>query len=128
MKRYVAIFLLCTIICLPSSAHSGRTDSRGGHTNRSTGEYHYHHGYPEHQHTNGVCPYDYKNAVKNNTTSGKTTSKAPSTSTVDKSPTTKKKMPLGGNIFEWIMVIVFGGPVVLYVLFYVAFFLFKKSK
>ena len=41
------------------SAHPGRTDSSGGHYNRSTGEYHYHHGYPEHQHTNGVCPYDY---------------------------------------------------------------------
>ena len=39
-------------------AHSGGTDSNGGHYDRSTGEYHYHHGYPAHQHINGVCPYE----------------------------------------------------------------------
>lgn len=42
-------------------AHSGRTDSRGGHhdyKNKSgLGSYHYHHGYPAHLHRNGVCPY-----------------------------------------------------------------------
>lgn len=41
-------------------AHSGRTDSSGGHYNHSTGEYHYHHGYPAHQHTGGACPYEQK--------------------------------------------------------------------
>jgi hypothetical protein len=40
-----------------SYAHSGRTDSSGGHYDRSTGEYHYHHGHSAHQHPNGVCPY-----------------------------------------------------------------------
>jgi hypothetical protein len=35
------------------------TDGNGGHYNSSTGEYHYHHGYPAHSHTNGVCPYEY---------------------------------------------------------------------
>ncbi|MCP4258683.1 MAG: YHYH domain-containing protein [Planctomycetes bacterium] len=38
----VAIFVVTTSISL--YAHSGGTDSRGGHYNRSTGEYHYHHG------------------------------------------------------------------------------------
>lgn len=57
-----------------SLAHSGRTDSKGGHYNRSTGKYHYHcGGHPEHQHANGVCPY-------------KTTTK---TVTVTKKPTEK---------------------------------------
>ena len=51
----IAIFLLIPLVAL---AHSGRTDSNGGHYNRSTGEYHYHHGYPAHQHPNGVCPYE----------------------------------------------------------------------
>lgn len=46
-------------VCLPVSAHPGRTDSQGGHYDRSTGEYHFHHGYPAHQHTDGVCPYDF---------------------------------------------------------------------
>ena len=45
------------------SAHSGRTDSKGGHKDNKNksglGYYHYHcGGYPAHLHTNGVCPYD----------------------------------------------------------------------
>ena len=60
MKK-VLIFSLCIItlvlLVLPIQAHSGRTDSDGGHYNRSTNEYHYHHGYPAHDHPNGVCPY-----------------------------------------------------------------------
>ena len=54
-------------------AHPGRTDGRGGHTNNSTGEYHYHHGYPEHDHYDmdgdGIidCPYNFHdNKSENN--------------------------------------------------------------
>lgn len=62
MKRR-AFFVLAFIILIAFSsyAHPGRTDGNGGHYNRSTGEYHYHHGYPEHQHPGGVCPYDKPN-------------------------------------------------------------------
>lgn len=47
---------------LTVEAHSGRTDSNGGHhdyKNKSgLGSYHYHcGGYPAHLHENGVCPY-----------------------------------------------------------------------
>lgn len=49
-------------------AHPGRTDSSGGHYNRSTGEYHYHHGYPAHQHPDGVCPYDFDDEIKSTST------------------------------------------------------------
>ncbi len=43
-------------------AHSGRTDSNGGHRDNNNksglGSYHYHcGGYPAHLHTNGQCPY-----------------------------------------------------------------------
>jgi len=39
MKLLIAtIFLISTL----ATAHSGRTDSSGGHYNRSTGGYHYH--------------------------------------------------------------------------------------
>lgn len=51
-------FLLISLI-VPVFAHPGSLDENGGHYNRSTGEYHYHHGYPEHQHENGECPYDF---------------------------------------------------------------------
>ena len=44
-------------------AHSGRTDSSGGHHDNKNksglGSYHYHcGGHPAHLHENGVCPYD----------------------------------------------------------------------
>lgn len=62
MKRLL-IFVLalrCLALTTASLAHSGRTDSDGGHWDTSTGEYHYHHGHPAHHHIGGVCPYgDY---------------------------------------------------------------------
>lgn len=62
MRRRCFCLLLLALLLLsvPALAHPGRTDGKGGHYDRSTGEYHYHHGYPAHQHTNGVCPYDFK--------------------------------------------------------------------
>lgn len=75
MKRHfrIAAALLLLCLCFPiANAHPGGTDSNGGHTNHSTGQYHYHHGYPEHQHTNGICPYDYddKTGQNSGTSSG----------------------------------------------------------
>lgn len=51
-----ALLILCAC-SLSVFAHSGGTDSKGGHYDHSTGEYHYHHGYSAHQHPNGICPY-----------------------------------------------------------------------
>lgn len=42
--RSTACLLVALVISLPALAHSGRTDSNGGHLNRKTGEYHYHSG------------------------------------------------------------------------------------
>lgn len=53
----VAIVVLVALSIVSAFAHSGGTDSNGGHYNRDTGTYHYHHGYSAHQHPNGVCPY-----------------------------------------------------------------------
>lgn len=61
-RRILSICIaLLTIFLLPAVAfaHPGQTDEDGGHYDRSTGEYHYHHGYPAHQHTGGQCPYDF---------------------------------------------------------------------
>lgn len=72
-SKFIAVFfvvsLLLPLLALAVFSHPGRTDSYGGHYNRSTGEYHYHHGYPAHQHPNGVCPYnnDNKTASKETT-------------------------------------------------------------
>lgn len=41
MKKIITL-LFIVIITMPGMSHSGRTYSNGGHTNRSTGVYHYH--------------------------------------------------------------------------------------
>lgn len=58
-RRILALWITALLCLVSVSAHPGRTDKNGGHYNHSTGEYHYHHGYPAHQHIDGVCPYDY---------------------------------------------------------------------
>lgn len=66
MKITKKLFIMFMCACLSFSsflsyAHSGRTDSSGGHhdyQNKSgLGSYHYHHGMGPHLHKNGVCPY-----------------------------------------------------------------------
>ncbi len=79
MKKFV-LFVVCLLFLLPSAvAHPGKTDAAGGHWNHSTGEYHYHHGYPEHQHIDGVCPYAYDD--KTGESSGTSSSSSSSGST-----------------------------------------------
>ena len=66
-KSALLLCILFFIVCFatPTAAHSGGTDSKGGHWNRSTGEYHYHHGYGPHDHYdmdgdgNEDCPYEF---------------------------------------------------------------------
>lgn len=68
-----------------AEAHSGRTDSSGGHKDNKNksglGSYHYHcGGYPAHLHTGGVCSYS---------SSAKTTSTTNSSSSIGTSETIK---------------------------------------
>lgn len=61
-KTFSAVIISLLIFSLSVSsayAHGGSLDETGGHYDSSTGEYHYHHGYPAHQHENGQCPYDF---------------------------------------------------------------------
>lgn len=63
-RQVIALSLILSLA--PVRLHPGRTDSKGGHWDNSTGEYHYHHGYAAHQHTDmngdGIldCPYEFK--------------------------------------------------------------------
>lgn len=64
LKTALIVLLILCIAFMPmvAFAHSGRTDSNGGHhdyNNKSgLGPYHYHcGGHPAHLHPNGVCPY-----------------------------------------------------------------------
>lgn len=72
MKNFRRIILLLFVVALIpifAFAHSGKTDSKGGHTDHSTGEYHYHHGYSAHQHPNGECPYNFNDKTYHSSSS-----------------------------------------------------------
>ena len=63
LQSFIIPLLLATLLLsVVSFAHSGRTDSQGGHRDGNT--YHYHHGYSAHQHTNGVCPYNFNDQTR----------------------------------------------------------------
>lgn len=93
--KIIRFLIILTIISLFVSsefpyaqAHPGQTDANGGHYNRKTGEYHYHHGFPEHSHYDvdgdGItdCPYDFKDLTGQN--SGSPSSKRSSSSEISK--------------------------------------------
>ena len=90
MKNYLKKFLISLgILALFFSnvafAHSGRTDSRGGHKDNKNksglGSYHYHcGGYPAHLHSNGVCPYTSTPNTNNNSNSSSYNSSSSSSS------------------------------------------------
>lgn len=95
MKKHISkvTALVCSLLMVFSSAayaHSGRTDSRGGHRDNKNasglGSYHYHcGGYPAHLHPNGVCPY--RNGGSVSTSSSGSSSSRTATSTPAPKPT-----------------------------------------
>lgn len=86
--KIVSILLIAlsvTSIGINSYAHSGRTDSRGGHKDNNNksglGSYHYHcGGNPAHLHTNGVCPYSSSSPSSKSSTSSSSSSSKSNTS------------------------------------------------
>ena len=75
VRKWLCLTLsLLLVISIPVavSAHPGKTDGQGGHYDRSTGEYHFHHGYPAHDHYDmdgdGIpdCPYDFDDKTNHN--------------------------------------------------------------
>lgn len=103
-NKIIKSFLICVfsiLICNMSFAHSGKTDSSGGHRDNNNksglGSYHYHcGGYSAHLHTNGVCPYSSSSYGSTQTSSSKSsTSEAvasQSASTVSSSIENEKKI------------------------------------
>lgn len=112
LKPLIAIALSLGLSVI-AFAHPGRTDANGGHTDHSTGEYHYHHGEPAHQHTDtngdGIleCPYRINGSLD-------TPKKDTHSSTVRDDDSTKKSdsSKKKGISFEGIMLIAFGVLVV----------------
>ena len=86
-KVITIILMICLIIVISgeSFAHSGRTDSNGGHKDNQNksglGSYHYHcGGYPAHLHNNGRCPYSSNSKSTTSTSSKSSSSKSVTTS------------------------------------------------
>lgn len=65
--RVLCVILVFVFMGTTIYAHSGRTDSSGGHNDNNNvsglGSYHYHHGYGPHLHENGICPYSPKDTI-----------------------------------------------------------------
>lgn len=75
MRKLFSLLLVLSLllsVSVPAYAHPGKTDANGGHTDRTTGEYHYHHGYPAHQHEDvdgdGIldCLYEFDDKTRHN--------------------------------------------------------------
>ena len=122
IKLLIAI-ALCLCLSVAASAHPGRTDSNGGHTDHSTGEYHYHHGYSAHQHSDtncdGIleCPYTFsgKPNSSSNHAGSYTITKTPSDkneSSKDDTETVKSSNPKKSKDYSWLFPIL--GCFVLY--------------
>lgn len=90
-KLFIIMIIASLMLCQVSfvSAHSGRTDSQGGHHDYKNasglGSYHYHcNGHPAHLHNNGICPYRTSNYKTSSTSKPKKVSKYYKKSTVKK--------------------------------------------
>nr|WP_303244301.1 copper amine oxidase N-terminal domain-containing protein [uncultured Cellulosilyticum sp.] len=81
--RLGIILAMSIAMTVTSFAHSGRTDSNGGHRDNKNksglGSYHYHcGGYPAHLHSNGVCPYSSGYVAPSSSSSSTSTSSSAS--------------------------------------------------
>lgn len=94
-KILVLLLVFCFLFSSVCFAHSGRTDSNGGHKDNKNasglGPYHYHcGGYPAHLHTGGVCPYSGGGSTSSSSTSSSSSSSSTTTKTVQKNVTSIK--------------------------------------
>ena len=98
-RKLLIAITLCLSLSVVVSAHPGRTDQNGGHTDHNTGEYHYHHGYPAHQHYDMDgdgrldCPYLFDD--KTGSSGNKSESSGTKTESQRKQP--RKKLPKTGS-------------------------------
>ena len=96
-EKIVSILLIALSIIsigISAYAHSGRTDSSGGHKDNKNksglGSYHYHcGGHSAHLHTNGVCPYSSSSSSKKSSTTSSSAKKTTTTKTTTVPATTE---------------------------------------
>ena len=116
----ISLLALFASLVLCVNAHPGRTDSKGGHTDRSTGEYHYHHGYSAHSHYDmdgdGAvdCPYNFEDKTNHKPSSSKSKAedKTPKPTTEPTASQTTKSEKTSGLSFEFVLKIVIAVAVI----------------
>lgn len=92
-------------------AHSGDTDSNGGHHDTITGYYHYHcDGRPAHEHVNGVCPYKDLPSYPKPSGSSYENSKPATTAQKTNTPSDESD-----DDFDWWALAIIGGVIALYI-------------
>lgn len=99
------IALLGILLAFPTTilAHSGKTDSSGGHKDKNNvsglGSYHYHcGGYPAHLHDGGACPYS--GSAKSSTTTKSTTNNSKASTAKAESSTEAKNVEVENVILK----------------------------
>ena len=130
MRLPVVVVLFAAALAFALSttvfAHPGRTDSSGGHYDRETGEYHYHHGFEAHQHVNGECPFDFVDLTGQNSGGGASSNKADSSHIVDPNSAerSEKEIPFMVRVIMAVMI----SPIAFCALLQAKFFLLHVLK
>ena len=118
-KRILLILALLLTLCTTAIAHPGRTDDRGGHYDHDTGQYHYHHGYEAHQHTGGVCPYDFDDKTGENSGSPSSGTASAGNSDLAPDPESKPERPNDSEstlslVWRIVSIILLGPPMLFF--------------
>lgn len=144
MKKTFSLFVVTILIIFSLlsnvSAHPGRTDSKGGHTNHSTGEYHYHHGYSAHDHYDMDgdgdidCPYDFDDKTShsscdsNGIASSNRATDRPDIQEADSEPMQRSLIDIILAVFEHLLITIAIWLFSSYFLSYICFFIFEKDQ
>lgn len=129
IKITLSVALCILLLPIVASAHAGRTDSSGGHRDKSTGEYHYHHGYPAHNHYDmdgdGIrdCPYDFADKTNHNNSSNNSSNssnKTNNSTSISENKTEKAKNKITfGKVVEVVLLSILLSLMTLHLLYIV---------
>lgn len=128
--RLLILAMLLCFVLMPVYAHPGKTDANGGHYDHSTGEYHYHHGYPAHDHRDIDgdghldCPYNFDDKTgQNSSASGSSPGTTGSAGEVNRI----SFLDILHAMLICLVPALLIGAGVSYLLFYLCLFVFRKD-
>lgn len=140
MKKTLLLILILILLAflVPfASAHPGKTDGNGGHTDQSTGEYHYHHGYPAHDHYDmdgdGYvdCPYNFEDKTSHDSGNSSNSHIINGTTETNEKDEPQKSITVGGiimEILECLLMAIATGIAISYLLAHIFILIFGEDK